>query len=189
MNIDMELASWKQEWREQTEHLPDVRKKIKRQDRRTMTAIVLACVCMVLSAIAAWRVHTAFFYGLAAGLWSSCLIMGVYAWRVRRGTWKPAAQTTAAYIELWHRRAVARERIARFAFRFLLIALVLYAGFAAWNWKSLSPLSGVILAAIAVELFWLRHIAQKRRQEIETTEKLLQSSRESVEVPVSERQV
>jgi hypothetical protein len=189
VNIDTELATWQQEWRAQTEQLPDVRKKIRRQDRQTMIAIALACICMVLSALAAWRMHRAFYSGLAAGIWFSCLTMGAYVWRVRRGTWKPAAQTTAAYIELWHKRAVAKERIARFAFRFLLAASILYAGFAAWNWEDFSARSAVVLAAMTAELFLFDYIARKKRQEIKTTQKLLESSGESSEVSFTGGQV
>jgi hypothetical protein len=178
VNIDTELATWQQEWREQTEPLPDVRKKIKHQDQWTTFAIAAACILMVASLIAALHTHKSFFSGFAAGLWFTCLTAGAYAWRVKRGTWKPAAQTTAAYIELWHKRAVARERIVRFAFRFLLIAIVLYAGFAAWNWKDFSKMGVIVLTAMIAELFWFVRIGQKRRQEIELTRKLLESSRE-----------
>jgi hypothetical protein len=183
VNIDTELATWQQEWRAQTEQLPDVRKKIRRQDRQTMIAIALAGVCMVLSVLAAWRTHRAFYSGLAAGIWFSCLTMGAYVWRVRRGTWKPAAQTTVAYIELWHKRAVAKERIARFAFRFLFAATILYASFVTWTWKDFSAASAAILAILVAELFLFDHIARKKRQEIKTTQKLLESSGESSEVP------
>jgi hypothetical protein len=179
VNIDTELATWQQEWREQTEPLPDVRKKIRRQDQRTTMAIAAACILLLLSSIAAFRTRSSFFLGLAAGLWLSCLTMGTYIWRVRRGTWKPAAQTTAAYIELWHKRAVAKERIVRFAFRFLLVATVLYAGFTAWNWRHFSAIPVVVLAAMIAELFWFIRIARKKRRETELTQKLLKSSREN----------
>jgi hypothetical protein len=189
VNIDTELTTWQQEWREQTEPLPDYRKKIRRQDRRTMIAIALACICMVLSAIAVWRMHTAFYSGLAIGLWFSCLTMGAYAWRVKRGTWKPALQTTAAYIELCYKRAVAKERIARFAFRFLLTAVILYGFFAAWNWKDFSARSALVLAPIVAELFLFDRIARKNQQEIKETRKLMESSGESSDVTFTGRQV
>jgi hypothetical protein len=188
VNIDTELANWQREWRQQTEPLPDVRKKIRRQDRQTMLAIALACVCMVLSLVAVRRLHTAFFSGLASGLWFSCLMMSAYVWRVRRGTWKPAAQTTAAYIKLWHERAVARQRTARFAFRFLLVAILLYAGFAAWDWKEFSAKGVLVLAGTTAELFFLDYIARKKKQEVITTQKMLESSRESSEVTFEGRQ-
>jgi hypothetical protein len=178
VNIDTELATWQQEWREQTEPLPDVRKKIKRQDQWTTFAIAAACILLVLSAIAALHTHNSFFSGFAAGLWFTCLTTGAYAWRVKRGTWKPTAQTTAAYIELWHKRAIARERIIRFGFRFLLTAIVLYAGFAAWHWRDFSKMGVVVLTAMIAELFWFVRIGRKKRQEIELTQKLLQSSKE-----------
>lgn len=178
MNLDTELVAWQREWRVQSEALPDVRKKIRRQDRRTWIAISFACICLFLSLLLVWRTHTAFLRGLASGLWFSCITMGAYAWWVRRGTWKPAAQTTAAYIELWHKRAVAKERIARVAFWFLFATVVLYVGFAAWNWKDLSAANALVLAAMTGELFLLNHIARKKQKEIKVTQKLLESSQE-----------
>jgi TRAP-type C4-dicarboxylate transport system permease large subunit len=189
MNIDTELETWRAEWREQTELLPDLKKKIRRQDRRSMIAIGLACVCLILSAVAVRRTHSAFFSGLASGLWFTCLTMGSYAWWVRRGTWKPASQTTAAYIALWHKRAVAKERIVRLAFRFLFTATILYAGFVTWTWKDFSLGSAAVLAAIVAELFWLKRMAQKKQREIQTTQKLSESSGENSEVTFGGRQV
>lgn len=180
MNVDLELESWKRQWREPGgETLPDFRAKIRRQDRRTMLVLMLGAVCLVGSLVAVWQVRTAFWSGLAAGLWFSTAVMGAYVWRVRRGTWRPAARTTQAYIELCYRRAIAKERIARFAGVFLGIAVVAYGIFVLWNHEHISPLSVVVLAALAAESFFLRAVARRKRREIEATGKFLQSSAES----------
>lgn len=180
MNTDLELESWKREWREPVEEpLPDFRAKIRRQDRRTTFVLVLGAVCLIGSLVAVWQVRTAFWSGLAAGLWFSTAVLGAYVWRMRRGTWRPASQTTQAYIDLCYRRAIAKERIARFAVVFLGIAVVAYGIFVLWNHEHISPLSVVILAALAAESFFLRAVARRKRREIKATEKFLQSSVES----------
>jgi len=186
--IDPELASWRREWHQQPEQLPDLKKKIRRQDRRGLLQAGLMGGFLIFSLVAVWHFETSLSRGFATGLWFGCLIMGVYVWRVRRGTWKPAAQTTAAYLVLLHKRAVAKHSIVQFAFRFLLTTAVLYAGFVAWRWKHLSVEGAVVLAAIIAELFYLGYVARKRRREVDATKKLLQFSAENSKSASQERQ-
>lgn len=173
MSNDTELEIWRQEWRDQTEPLPELRKKIKRQNLRTAAAIVAIGVCLAVSTSVALKTRSPFMAGLAAGIVFASVFMGGYAWWVRRGAWKPTAQTTLAYAELVHRRAIARARIVRFAFYFLLIATVLLAGFVAWNWKNFHARDGVIIAAMTVELFFMKHFGERKQREIEATRKLI----------------
>ena len=185
MNLDTELESWKQEWREPSGALPDaklddLKRKIKKQDRRTAIAIVTVCVCLAISTFAAWRLRTAFLEGLASGIWFASLTVGAYAWSVKRGTWKPTAETTAAYIELSYKRAVARARTARFIFWMIVVATILYGCFLVWDWKGASPRFISIFAAMVAETFWLYAVARKGKRAVETTRKLMESSRESV---------
>jgi hypothetical protein len=170
---DTELEIWRQEWRDQTEPLPELRKKIKRQNLRTAAAIVAIGVCLAVSTLVALKTRSPFMAGLAAGIAFASVFMGGYAWWVRRGAWKPTAQTTLAYAELVHRRAIARARIVRFAFYFLLIATVLLAGFVAWNLKNFHARDGVIIAAMTVELFFMKHFGERKQREIEATRKLI----------------
>lgn len=186
--IDPELASWRREWHEQAEQLPNLKKKIKRQDRRGILQAFLVGALLVLSLIGVWHFQTSLSRGFATGAWFSCLIMGVYVWRARRGTWKPAAQTTEAYLVLLHKRAVAKQKIVQFAFRFLLTTTLLYAGFLAWRWKHFSAVSAVVLVALTGELFLLRYMERKRQRQVDATQKLLQSSAEDFQTPFGERQ-
>lgn len=173
MSNDTELEIWRQEWRDQTEPLPELRKKIKRQNLRTAAVIIAIGVCLAVSTLVALKTRSPFMAGLAAGIAFASVFMGGYAWWVRRGAWKPTAQTTLAYAELVHRRAIARARIVRFAFYFLLIATVLLAGFVAWNWKNFHARDGVIIAAMTVELFFMKHFGERKQREIEATRKLI----------------
>ena len=197
MSIDSELATWQKEWREpaaeqrvdQSELLPDLMKKIRRQDRRSAIAVGLTCVCVILGSVAAWRVRTSFLSGLATGLWFASLTMGTYAWWVRRGTWKPAARTTAAYVRLAYNRAVAKERLLKFAFRFILVTTILYAGLMVWTWRHFSMNSAGVLAAMATEIVLFDRLMRKQRRAIEVSRKLLESVGEGAELEFEGRQV
>lgn len=188
MTIDPELASWQRQWHEPGEQLPDLKQKIKRQDRRSVLQLCLVSAFLISSLVAVWHFETSFFRGLATGAWFSCLVMGAYVWRARRGTWRPAAQTTADYLALLHRRAVAKQRIAQFAFRFLLTATLLYAGFVAWRWRHFLWASVAVLAAMTAELFFLRHMEKRRKRDADATRQLLQSSAENSGAISGERQ-
>lgn len=173
MTTDTELETWRREWRDQTEPLPELKRKIRRQNLRTAAAVGAICGCLALSTIEALRIRSAFIAGLAVGIGFASLVLGAYAWWVRRGAWKPTAQTTLAYAELSYRRAVAKSRTLRFSFYFLLAATFLLTAFAAWNWKHFAVRDGLIIAAMGIEAFFLRHYGRRKQREIEETKKLI----------------
>ncbi len=175
MTIDTELEAWRQEWLEHTDPLPELKKKIGRQNLRTAAAILAIGLCLAVSTIEALRLHSSFLAGAATGISLVSIFVGGYAWWVRRGAWKPAAQTTAAYAELCYKRAVAKARTVRFSFYFLLATVIPIVAFSAFHWRTLRPFEGVILAALVAELFWLKHFERRKRQEIEETKKLVES--------------
>lgn len=174
VNKDTELEIWQREWQDPIEPLPDLKKKIRRQNLQTVVAILAICVCLTGSTVAALHTRAPFVAGLAAGIAFAGLFLGGYAWRVRRGAWKPTAQTTLAYAELSYKRAVARGRTARFSFYFLLAATLLLAAFVGWNWRNFHTRDGVVVAAMATELFFLKHVERRKQREIEQTGKLLE---------------
>ena len=172
MNHDTELETWQQEWRAQTEPLPDLKKKIRRQNLQIVAAIFAVGVCLAISTVVALRTRSPFVAGLAVGIAFAGLLLGGYAGWVRRGAWKPTAQTTLAYAELCYRRAIAKARTARFSFYFLLVATLLLASFVGWNWRRFRTRDGVIVAAMVAELFFLKHVERRKQRELEETEKL-----------------
>jgi hypothetical protein len=178
MKLDSELESWQQEWRAQTQPLPALKRKIRRQNLRTVAAVVTICLCFAASAIAAFRYHSSLMAGGAAGISFAGLFLGAYAWWVQRGAWKPTAQTTLAYTELCYKRAVAKVRILRFAFYFLFASTVLYAGFVIWNWKHFRAFSWAMVAVLIVELFFIHYRGQRKQHDLEETKKLLDSIKE-----------
>jgi hypothetical protein len=178
MKLDSELESWQQEWRAQTQPLPELKRKIRRQNLRTIGAISAICLCLAASTIAAFRNHSPLMAGVAAGISFAGLFLGAYGWWVQRGAWKPTAQTTLAYAELCYKRAVAKVRILRFAFYFLLVATVLYTGFVIWNWKHFRAFSWAMAAVLIVELFFIHYRGQRKQQDVEETKKLLDTIKE-----------
>ncbi len=175
---DTELESWQREWRDQPEPLPGLKKKIRRQNRQMIAGAVTISLCMAVSAAAALRYRSSFISGFAAGLWFAGLFAGGYAWWVRRGAWKPAAQTTLAYAELSYKRAIANARTKRFLFYFLLTTILAFASFLIWHWKPLSIRDMAIVAALVAELFYLGYLWRRARQSVETTKELLDHLKE-----------
>lgn len=155
MTVDTELDVWRREWLDETEPFPALKKKIRRQNLRIAGAIVAIAVCLIVSTIEAVRTGNAFVAGLATGVGFAGIVQGAYAWRARRGAWRPAAQTTLAYAGLAYKRGVAMARTTRFSFRFLVIVVALYAGLVVWHWKTFSLLYALILVAMVAELFLL----------------------------------
>jgi hypothetical protein len=178
VTTDTELETWRREWRDQTEPLPELKKKILRQNLRTVAAVGAICVCLALSTVEALRSRSAFIAGLAVGIGFASLVSGTYAWWVRRGAWKPTAQTTLAYAELSYKRAIAKSRTLRFSFCFLLLATALFTAFVAWNWKHFAARDGLIISAMGIEAFFLRHYGRRKRREIEETKKLIDAMTE-----------
>ena len=173
MTIDSELQHWRQDWRERTEPLPEWKSRIRRQNLWMAGAVIALAVCLTLSTWWALQARSAFAAGLAVGMWLATVISGGYAWRVRRGAWKPDGQTTLAYMELAHRRAVAKARQLRFSFYFLLCAMLLFAAFSVWNERGLSLRDLALLAAFVIELIYFRRSRYRKQREAESTRKLI----------------
>ena len=177
MTNDIELEVWQREWRDQTEPLPDFKKKIRRQNLQMVAGVLAICVCLAVSTEMALRTRTPFMAGLASGIAFASAVLGGYAWRVRLGAWKPTSQTTLAYAELSYRRAVAKARTLRFSIYFLLITVLLLATFLGWNWKRLHTRDGIVMAALVVEIFFLKYLGQRKQREVEQTSRLLDDMR------------
>jgi hypothetical protein len=184
---DTELETWRREWQSQTEPLPKLKKKIKRQNLQTIAGVALMCVCLAYSTTEALRTRSSFMAGLAAGLWFAGLVLGSYIWRVQRGAWKPAAQTTQAYLELSYKRAVAKARTLRFSFYFLLTMIILLAPVLVWSWRTLHGTSLLVLAALVAELFYFKFLERRKKLEVEETRKLMEQSEEGSDNSLGER--
>jgi hypothetical protein len=174
---DTELEVWQREWRDQTGPLPDFKKKIRRQNLQMAGGVLAICLSLAVSTAMALRTRTPFMAGLASGIAFASVVLGGYAWRIRRGTWKPTSQSTLAYAELSHRRAVAKARTLLFSFYFLLVIVLLLATWVGWNWKGFHARDGIVVAALVAELFFLKHLERRKQREVEQTSKLLDDMR------------
>lgn len=172
MTIDNELETWKMQWQAQSEPLPRLKKKVERQNLKGLLGVLATCACFAFAVVEALRTRNSFWEGVAIGIAIASVVLGSYMWWVKRGAWKPAAQTTLAYAELLHKRAVARSRTLRFGFYFLLAATILFAAFVAWNWKSFRiRRDAVVMVAMALEVVWfwrLRTRVQREAGELTT---------------------
>lgn len=187
MTVDTELETWRREWQSQTEPLPKLKKKIRRQNLRDIAGITLLCACLAFSTTEALRTRTSFMVGLAAGLWFTGLFLGSYNWWVRRGTWKPEAQTTLAYLELSYKRAVAKARTIRLSIYVCLAAIVVLGPFLLWNWRILHGLGVVVAAGLLTEVIVFRYLERRKKKEIEETRKLLEQADEGSDNSLGER--
>lgn len=187
MTTDTELETWQQEWRDRTEPLPEWKRKIKRQNLWMAVAALALGVCLAFSTVWAVRARSSFAAGLGAGMWLTTVIVGAYALRVRRGAWKPSAQTTLAYMELAHRRAVAKARQIRFSRYLLLAATLLFALFVAWDSK-VRVRDIAIIVALAMEWLFLRQYERRKRRDVEQTKKLTEDMKESAETAAEIRE-
>ena len=123
---------------------PDLRRDLRRTVRRqsirlailTVSEGLLVLALLLLSAVVATTDGRAVMSVWAAAIW----ILAATAWGFslwnRRGSWKPAGLSTAAFLEVRHRRAVMKLRTVRFA-RWLLAAEVLFLiPWGAWEYLS-----------------------------------------------------
>jgi Flp pilus assembly protein TadB len=181
VTADVELDVWRREWRDRTEPFPALKRTIRRQNLRITAAVAAIAVCLILATVGAVRGRSSFMAGLVAGLSFASVVMGGYSWWVRRGAWRPAAQTTLAYADLAYKRAVAGVRTARFSFRFICIATILYAGFVAWNWRTFSATAGLVVAAMTIEILLLNDKRRRAIQGVETSRELFEQTKQFAE--------
>lgn len=186
MNTDIELDAWRAEWRERAAPLPDLRRRIRRENLRMAGAAVMLVVCLAASTLAGLRSPGSFWAGMATGVWATALLVGTYAVWVRRGAWRPSAQTTQAYLELSARRGVAKERTLRLAFRLLLVALASYSGYLALSARRIEPREWVIVILMVLEVFLFVHLRRRNRRGLEETRGLIELTSDGPAHPTPE---
>src|SRR5687767_11260474 len=103
MTIDAELETLQRDWQSQTVVPVDLHARVERQIRNARVSLAASIVVTLVFgvgmpawAIASQRVDVAV---LAGGVWLFILTTWVASLTMARGTWKPASQTTAAFLE------------------------------------------------------------------------------------------
>lgn len=188
MSLDLELESWRQEWKVDTEALPALARRVRHQNRRLIAGAAAVAVCIAIATALALR-HPASpgWTGFAMGIWLATLVGMGYAVWVRRGTWESAARTTEAYADLLHRRAVATLRKTVFLRRCLLVTMVAYAGFVAWDRRHLTTRAVLLVAAFVMEIVWMRALERRRRRAVEEAARLVDLVSNASETETQER--
>jgi len=121
---DDELEVWRRQWRGQPEVPIDLIRKVERQTvygRIGLLANVLPLLIAIATSVAAFNNPNPLSILFACGLWVFIFMGWLFGIRNSKGTWAPAAQTTAAYVEL----SIARCRSYLNSFRFTVVMSIL----------------------------------------------------------------
>lgn len=190
---DRELEIWREEWRSETEPLPEIKSKIKRESRRfvlgNIVAAAAAIAALVFSAMVALRDPSPEKIAWAVGIWVLTFVAGGYRVWNQRGVWRPAAQTTRAFVELSYNRAMAKVRAIRFASYVMLAWIAYYAALTVWRWNVIWPdvkadpggwaltLGGVLLM-LAAAFLWLGWQRRRKIAGLEEAKKILEEMKQ-----------
>jgi hypothetical protein len=167
--------------------LPELKRRIRGQNRRMIAGGVVVAVCLAFATVMGLRDPGSVWGGFAWGIWTSTVVAGGYVWWVRRGTWEPASSTTEAYVELLHRRAVATLRKTVMLRRALLVFLALYGVFLVWNRERVTTWSMLLVAVIALESLWMRVLERRRRRALEEANRLVDRASDAPETREQKR--
>jgi Na+/melibiose symporter-like transporter len=184
---DRELDSWREQWSSVAEPPAEFQRKvqdrIKRQERRYVLGNLLTVVVflgMLIFAGYMRRQSTWMGTGWATGI---CVLVFVAAgcriWVLRR-TWRPEAQSTRAFVELWHKRVTARIRLLRISIYLSLGWIIFCAVLTAVNWATIGqdvkahPKAWVALLVVCVlmqyPVIWYGVVWIRRRKLAELNE-------------------
>lgn len=119
MNMDLELAAWREEWQRETAPPPDLRRRVERQSRwmRFMRGTEILVTVVFGGGTAFWAMRTgrADEFVFAALTWLSILMAWAISLTSTRGLWSAVAESHAHFLDLSIRRCRAQIRSALFA--------------------------------------------------------------------------
>jgi hypothetical protein len=144
MTEDRELDLWREQWSSVAglshEFQCRVQKRIKLQDRRFLIGNLLTAAAFIgMLIFAVYLSHQASWLGKG---WATavCVLVFVSAgyriW-ILSGTWRADAQSTGAFVELWHRRVLARLRLLRISVYVSVGWIIVCAALTAANWETI----------------------------------------------------
>jgi len=131
---DRELDAWREQWTSvanpsanfQRDFQRKVQQRIKRHNRRFVLGNIFTAIAFFGILIFAFYMrHQATWMGTgwAAGIFVLVFVaVSLRIWVLRR-TWRPEAQSTRAFLELWRKRVEARIRLLRISTYCLLVGL------------------------------------------------------------------
>jgi hypothetical protein len=190
MNQDSELEKWRQWWEtpERGENPPDrrdepawggrIRDRVARQSRRLwigLLAPVLVTVCVGgVLLVRAIRFGRLIDYAAALEGWLFIIVLWVCCLRLARGTWRPLAQSTAAFVDLAIRRSRSNLAIARLSLWMYAGQIILGAAVILWSQdRSGNPLAYfiswpvIVMGWIGFPVFFAWLILYRRKEAAE----------------------
>lgn len=117
---DDELEVWRRQWRGQPEVPIDLIRKIERQTLYARIGLLLNILPLsiaIVVSVGAFMNPNPLSILIACGFWFFNFMGWLFGVRNSKGTWAPAAETTAAYVEL----SIARCRSYLASFRFMVV--------------------------------------------------------------------
>jgi drug/metabolite transporter (DMT)-like permease len=143
MNMDLELAAWRTDWRA---HQPsdaamlrlDLRRLVERK-RRNMALglsgqLLFGAVMLAFSAWFAAARPTLEWILWAAVIWAGTFFAAGFAVWNKAGTWKALPQSNAAFLDLSRRRCMRELRALRIGRWFVAVQLAIVAAWLSWDY-------------------------------------------------------
>ncbi len=166
MTTDLELEAWREQWQATAEAPADLRRSVARGTRRMRLMVALEVLVTVVigggSTVWAAMERRTEMLVLTAAVWLFIAAAWTFAIGSRKGTWTPAAPTTAEFVQLSIRRCRTRLASARFGLWLYFVEM----GFClAWLYRDRArrvPAPAIIFAVVTP--LFLTGLARYRRK-------------------------
>jgi Na+/melibiose symporter-like transporter len=188
---DRELDSWREQWSSMAGPSPEFRSqiesKIKRQSRRFVLGNLLSAVAFVgILIFGLFLRHQSSWIGTGwtAGICGLVFVSIAFRVWVLRGTWRPEAESTRAFVELWRKRVLARIRLLRIAIYVSVGWIIFCAGLTAANWATIGQevrahpkdWAGLLIACVVMQPvmgLWAAWLRRRKLAELNEVTKIL----------------
>jgi flagellar biogenesis protein FliO len=185
---DRELESWREQWRSVAEPLPEIQRRVKRQNFRfvmsNLVAAIAFVVALILAVMAVRQEPSRLRIGWAVGIGILVFVCAGYRMWAQRGTWRPGTQSTRAFVELWHRRVMAKIRLIRAGLYLVPAWIVFCAALAAANWTAIGPdihahptdwlqVLGAVFLMVLGAVLWLAWYRRRKLAELHEVKGIL----------------
>jgi hypothetical protein len=165
-NPDLEWRAWREQWQADTEVPADLRRKVERGTRnmRIMLALEVLVTVGMGGGFTMWAVMEprTEMVVLAGAVWFFLAAAWMFARVNRRGTWSPAAVSTAEFVDLSVRRCRRKLAAARFGIWLYFTEMVFCLTFL-YRDPARRELLPAIIFAVATPVF-LAGVARYRRK-------------------------
>jgi Na+/proline symporter len=179
---DLELEAWREQWQADTEVPADLRRKVERGSRNLRLLLAVEVLITVVmgggsTLLAAMDPHTAMVV-LSAAVWLFLGAAWVFAVMNRRGTWSPAAVSTAEFLDLSIRRCQRRLEASGFGAGLYFVEMAFCLTWLYWDPAHRVPLPAIIFG-VATPIFVVGLIRYRRKTRAEL-ERLLELQRHTL---------